>query len=1030
MPKILKTSFVLILLSLSFTSWGQLSYKNAFPDITFEYVVEIQNSGVYGDDRLFIVNQSGIIYVIENDSTISSALQFLDISTDVEFNFGQELGLLGLAFHPRYDDNGLFFVFYSEIDTASGQYASVIERFSVKEEDINSADISSRQRIFQAVKNQSNSNHNGGKIAFGPDGYLYVSIGDGGGAGDPRDNAQNINSFFGKILRIDVDIDGNNALDENGILPDGNYEIPSQNPFVNQDGLDEIYSWGIRNMWKFSFDPPTGRIWGGDVGQGRFEEINLITSGNYGWNYYEGNEIYDNSYPEPENVIPPIYIYNHDEGDQSITGGYVYRGRLTLPEISNLYVFGDYISGRVWSLDYNVTSGDATAQLLFQAESVNISTFGQDINGELYFAGYSQNGAIYKFTDSISEESPGIKIRGVGLFENNPGSVNGTINAIATKGMDTVYVGGYFSEVGTNVEANHIAMWTRDAGWQYLGDGVNGSINALIVDKSGILYAGGSFTMAGNSEAFNIASYDHSRGWESLGSGTDGPVQAMVMVDEKLIIGGSFVQAGGVEVNNVSAWSENTWEPLTDSLTGIMGTNNEIRSMATDENGYIYVGGNFGAAGGNPANRIAKWDGKLWSALGNGTSGFVQAILPFNNYIYAGGNFTIAGNKTVNRIARWNPETEEWSSLGGGLSNNVNTISTDGIFLYVGGQFTNAYNSSLESYLVNNIVRWSEDTGWTPLGAGSVLGIDNVVSTLAFNQTDLFVGGFFGSAGDVETQNIATWRNDPPSLVSEIKDTLINEGFDSLFFDLTNVFEDRESDSFFIEVDIEIDSIADAVVYDKFLYIIEKGFGLTDVIVKADDSNGGITTTLFILRVNTIPQLNDGLDSLFLEGGFERYEIDLSNTFFDRDSDSLSISVTVENEEIITARISDKSLIIEEKGVGSTNLIITASDGNGGSITTDLYVSVDALLNLANTSKGIFNIYPNPADKYVRIKMNRGDFDNISISIVSISGKFISKIYPMHDVIDLGMLQPGIYILTIESSKPAHALRKFKLIVE
>jgi glucose/arabinose dehydrogenase len=1030
MQRILITLPVLFLLSLSFSCWGQVGYKNAFPYLTFDYIVEIQNSGTFSDDRLFIVNQSGYISVIENDSSISSTHQFLDISADVEFNAGQELGLLGLAFHPRYDENRFFYVFYSEIDTASGRYTSVLERFSVTDNDPNIADITSRQRIFRVVKNQSNSNHNGGKIAFGPDGYLYISIGDGGGAGDPFNNAQNINSYFGKILRIDVDIDGNNSLDENGLLPDGYYEIPSQNPLINSEGLDEIYSWGIRNMWKMSFDPPTGRLWGGDVGQGRFEEINLISPGNYGWDYYEGFQVYDNSNPEPENPIPPIYTYDHSEGDMSITGGYVYRGRLSAAEISDLYIFGDYISGRVWSMDYNATTGDTDVQFLFRTEGVNISTFGQDINGELYFAGYGRGGSIYKITDSISEESIGTKIRGVGLFENSIGPVNGSINTIVTKGLDTVYVGGLFNEVGTNVNANNIAMWTKDLGWQNLEDGVNGSVSSIVIDNDGQLFVGGSFSTADNYEAYNIASYDHSIGWNSLRSGTDGPVQSMVIANDKLIVGGSFVQADGIEVNNVSIWSENEWKPLIDSITGIAGTNNEIRSIASDKNGDIYVGGNFGAAGGIPANRIAKWNGNTWSPLGEGTSGFVQAILPFDNYIYAAGNFSIAGSKIVNRIARWNPDIEEWSSLGNGLSNNVNTLASDGTYLYVGGQFTNAYSTAIDVFLMNNIARWSEEKGWIPMGAGVELGIDNVVNTLVYNQQDIFIGGFFGSAGDVDAQNLATWRNDPPSLVIEIQDILVNEGFDSLFIDLTSAFVDRENDSIFIEVDINFDSIAEVFMDNQILNVIEKGYGLTDMIIQANDGNGGSTAINIQLKVNTIPQLNEGLDSLFLEKGFESYLIDLSNVFTDRDGDPLHFSVSLQDTEIINARISEESLIIEEAGIGETNVLVSATDGYGGIVSDDLYILVEAVLSLFNNSTYDISIYPNPADNYLRIKTNHDDITNLSISIISLTGKSISKITSIHDTIDLRMLQPGIYIVRIESSGLEESVTNFKLFIK
>jgi hypothetical protein len=198
-----------------------------------------------------------------------------------------------------------------------------------------------------------------------------------------------------------------------------------------------------------------------------------------------------------------------------------------------------------------------------------------------------------------------------------------------------------------------------------------------------------------------------------------------------------------------------------DESTAIAGTNNEIRSIAIDQNGDLFVGGNFGSAGGNAANRIAKWDGTSWSALGNGTSGFVQSILITDQFVYIGGNFTNAGEIIANRIARWDVDKMEWSSLNQGLSNNVNSIATDGNYIYVGGQFTNAQNiPPIMDYVVNNIVRWSDEEGWSPLGEGTDLGLSNLVNTITFGQGKLFVGGSFENAGNTEVQNIAIWSPD------------------------------------------------------------------------------------------------------------------------------------------------------------------------------------------------------------------------------------------------------------------------------
>ena len=747
-------------LGLSVAGFSQVTYENAFPSLTFEFPVEIQNTGISGDDRLFVVGQRGDIRVFTNDASAGATSTFLDIQSEVFFNVGQELGLLGLAFHPDYETNGFFYVYYTR--SAAGTPEIVVERFRVDSGNPNQANKSSRQVIFSVVKNQSNSNHNGGKIAFGPDGYLYISIGDGGGGGDPRKNGQNVNTYFGSILRLDVDLNGNNPVDANGLAPEGRYEVPANNPLVGQEGLDEIYAWGIRNTWKMSFDPPTGRLWGGDVGQNAFEEINLIVPGNFGWSRFEGVSVYDSSVPDPGNAIPPAFYYSRSSGDRSVTGGYVYRGSQvssTAPSIAGKYLFADYVSGRVWALDYNATTQEATRELLFRASSssgssINVSTFGLDINGEMYFAGYGSSGSIYKLKDGTTGENA-VAVNGVGSWNDDLGNIQGEVNAIVTMPDQTVYVGGNFSEVGSGIAANNVARWTPASGWENLGSGTNGVVNALALDASGALYVGGSFTTAGSTAARNVAKYTNGQNWEALAGGVSGAVLALTTAGNTLYTGGAFVAAGGTTVNNIAAWN-GSWSALRDSNTQQAGTNNEIRSMAVDEAGTLYVGGNFGSAGGNSASRIARWNGSRWSALGEGTSGFVQSIVITDQYLYAGGNFTIAGNQTVNRIARWDRSASTWSALSNGLSNSVNAMVADENFLYVGGQFRNALNTGQDNIIVNNVVRWS-DAGWEALGEGTDVGVDNYVNVLSLQRATLYAGGRFETAGNQTTRNLATW---------------------------------------------------------------------------------------------------------------------------------------------------------------------------------------------------------------------------------------------------------------------------------
>ena len=353
----------------------------------FSNPVEIVNSRTPSDNRLFIVEKSGIIKILNENGTVN-ATPFLNIDSKVS-NSGGERGLLGLVFHPNYITNGYFYVNY--IDNSGN---SVISRFNRM--DASTADDTS-ELIFLSI-NQPESNHNGGKLAFGSDGYLYIATGDGGGGGDPTDQAQNLNSLLGKMLRIDVDA-------TNGSI---NYTVPSNNPYLN-DGdantLSEIWAYGLRNPWKFSFDKNNGDLWIADVGQSAYEEINKVTGsgipgGNYGWRCYEGNNhVYDTSGDCPSNfneTIAPIAEYAHvgSSCTGSITGGYVYRGT-TFPNFVGKYFFAEYCKQQIGFLTDNGSGWSLTFQTPNTSEGW--TTFGEDINGELYIAGGS---TVYKITDS------------------------------------------------------------------------------------------------------------------------------------------------------------------------------------------------------------------------------------------------------------------------------------------------------------------------------------------------------------------------------------------------------------------------------------------------------------------------------------------------------------------------------------------------------------------------------------------------------------------------------------------------------
>lgn len=752
----LNTPLFLLFLGLSLTlpiaAQEGITYETAFPGLTFGFPVEIQHAAD-GTNRLFVVEQPGRIRVFSNDREVTAAKTFLDITNIVSFSSGQEIGLLGLAFHPRFSDNGYFYVYHTrQSKVADINVELVLARYRVSADDPDRADPASRLEIFSFDKNQRNSNHNGGKIAFGPDGYLYASLGDGGGGGDPRGNAQNLNTVFGSLFRIDVDIDGSNPLESNPDLPNGNYEIPADNPRVGRSGLDELYAWGLRNTWKFSFDNKTGRLWGGDVGQGIYEEVNLIErGGNYGWNRFEGNNTYRSStslVTTPD--TKPVHTYDHGNGDVSITLGYVYRGRLSNPAIKDKLIFGDYVSGRVWALSYEAATGESSAQLLFRTDGQNVSSFGLDESGELYFSGYGSTAKLYRITDESDPEPTATAVDGVGSWEALAKGITGAVKAIVVDG-NTVYA--------TGSSDNNVSVYTEGQGWSSLPGSANGNVNALALDRDGLLYAGGDFTTIGGKTARNIAVWNGSS-WSALAAGTNGAVLVMEVSDNNdLFVGGTFATAGGVTANNIAKWSGGSWSSLTDAGTGVSGTNNEVRSIALDENGLLYIGGNFASAGDRVANRIATFDGINWGTLGAGTSGFVQAIEITETYVYIGGNFSLAGNQTVNRIARWSRAGKQWQKIGEGVSGNVNALVYEGGYLYAGGNFATATTADGQVYIVNNVARWSPTGQWEALGEARDVGTDNQVNTLSLStNADLYVGGSFALAGNSDAPGIARWR--------------------------------------------------------------------------------------------------------------------------------------------------------------------------------------------------------------------------------------------------------------------------------
>jgi len=375
--------FIILLFSFSINLsflYADYDIVNAFPNLTFNDPVGIYTAGDESN-RIFVIEQPGRIKVFENNSSTTTTDMFLDITSIVDQDGGYtEEGLLGLAFHPDYSENGYFYVNYTDY----GPRRNVIARYSVSSDNPNQANYESALIIMEV--NQPYSNHNGGQTSFGPDGYLYIAFGDGGSSGDPLHNGQDLSTLLATIVRIDVDNPSNTL----------NYGIPSDNPFINYNNArPEIYAYGLRNMWRFSWDPITEYLWGADVGQNSYEEIDIIESGlNYGWNTMEANHCFPpGTNCDSEGFEPPVWEYElYVDGVCSITGGFVYRGN-TLLSLQGKYIYGDWCTGDIWSLLYDENGAHLNEHLL--VSGINITTFGLDEQNELLLSG---NENIYKLT--------------------------------------------------------------------------------------------------------------------------------------------------------------------------------------------------------------------------------------------------------------------------------------------------------------------------------------------------------------------------------------------------------------------------------------------------------------------------------------------------------------------------------------------------------------------------------------------------------------------------------------------------------
>lgn len=362
----------------------RVKIQPAFDPLRFGQPVDLQQEpGRDSAGRWFVVEQSGKVKVFDPTNPKAGMKPFINISDRV-LTAGAEQGLLGMALDPEFVNNRRFYLYYTAVPSG----AISVSRFTANHL-LTSASPATEDKLF-SIPHDEHKNHNGGRTTFGPDGFLYIGTGDGGGAGDPNKNSQNPSSLLGKLLRIDV----SKRTSETAYL------VPADNPFVgNSNYKPEIYALGLRNPWRFSFDRQNKQLWLADVGQDDIEEINLIEKGqNYGWPIFEGSRCF-----KPENgcessgLTAPIFEYNHEAG-KSITGGFIYRGT-KVPALQGYYVYADFVSGRIWGLKRLLT-GETDNKLIAKTD-FNISSFAEGSDGELFFFDY-RSGTIYTFAD----ESP------------------------------------------------------------------------------------------------------------------------------------------------------------------------------------------------------------------------------------------------------------------------------------------------------------------------------------------------------------------------------------------------------------------------------------------------------------------------------------------------------------------------------------------------------------------------------------------------------------------------------------------------
>jgi len=573
-----------------------------------------------GTGRLFILQQAGLIRVLQPGATAPT--DFINLSSKITIpgSTGDERGLLGLTFHPQFATNGYFFVNYTRV----GDGATVIARYTASNNNT-TVDIATERVILTIA--QPFSNHNGGMIDFGPDGHLYIGMGDGGSANDPGARAQNINNLLGKFLRITPSLDAN--------PPSPAYTVPADNPYVGIDGADEIYAIGIRNPWRWSFDRGgTNQLWAGDVGQNNIEEFDIITKGsNYGWRVYEGNTCTNldpalcASGGSPITQVPPVFTYTHAGGRCSITGGYVYRGTQgALP--NGAYTYADYCSGEIWYWFNN------TSTLLVDGTR-SVVSFGEDSNGEINVC--FNNGTIDKIVRSnASADFDGDFKTDTSVYRPTAGSwyiLNSSNNSFSAQTFGNAtdvpapedYDGDNITDVGV--------FRPSDGTWYHLRSG-NNTLGAIAFGANGDIPAAGDYD--GDQKA-DVTVFRPSNGtWYRLNSSNNGFVATAFGANGDIPVANDYDGDGRYDVT-VFRPSNGTWYRLNSGGGGFSAT-------TFGQNGDIPVAGDYDGDG---RSDIAVFRNGNWYSIRSATGTFSATAFGTTGDVPAVGDYDGDGREDI-----------------------------------------------------------------------------------------------------------------------------------------------------------------------------------------------------------------------------------------------------------------------------------------------------------------------------------------------------------------------------------------------